>query len=269
MFSLAAGIAKKKVTKPSLTAFLMAIAAGGFIAIAFVFYITVMTGSASLAWGVSRFLGGVAFSLGLILVVLCGSDLFTSTVLTVIARVEGKISWFAMLKNWVVVYFGNMVGAGLFVSLIWFAQSHLNSGGGWGHTVLNVAQHKVHHSFGQAVALGILCNILVCLAVWMSYACRTVTDKVLVLVLPVAMFVASGFEHSVANMFMIPMGIVVKNFASPEFWTQINVMPELYSDLTISKYLFNNLIPVTIGNIIGGGVFVGLGFWLVDRSKES
>lgn len=269
MFSLAEEIGVKKVSKSSLTSLLLAISAGGFIAIAFIFYTTVVTGASELPWGVSRFLGGAAFSLGLIMVVLCGGDLFTSTVLTTIAKANKKITFGKMCKNWSVVYLGNMIGASLFVLLIWTAQTHMNASGAWGVTALNIAQHKIHHTFGQAVALGILCNVLVCMAVWMTYACRSVTDKILVLILPVAMFVATGFEHSVANMFMIPLGVVIQNFASPEFWSSVQSNAEYYSDLTVQNYVVKNLIPVTIGNIIGGGFLVGLGYFWIERTKSN
>lgn len=268
MTRLAEDAGTAKINKKPATTFLLAITAGVFIAIAFVFYTTAMTGTADVAWGISRLIGGIAFSLGLILVVVCGGDLFTSTVLTTLAKLNKRVSWFHMFRNWLIVYTGNMVGASIFVFLIWSAGVYLNAGGSWGETALKIAQHKVHHGFAEAVSLGILCNIMVCLAVWMTYACRTVTDKFLVLILPVAMFVATGFEHSVANMFMIPLGIVVKNFASPEFWTLIGAASETYSDLTVGNYLLKNLIPVTLGNIIGGGVFVALTYGKIYPKKK-
>ncbi len=143
MFSLALTVGEKKVAKRSLTSLLLAISAGGFIAIAFIFYTTAVTGASDLPWGISRIIGGVAFSLGLILVVVCGGDLFTSTVLTTVAKVSGKISLWKMIKNWMVVYFGNMVGAAFFVLLIWASKTYLNASGSWGTTALHIAQHKV------------------------------------------------------------------------------------------------------------------------------
>lgn len=268
MTRLAEEAGTTKINKKPATTFLLAMTAGAFIAIAFVFYTTAMTGTADMAWGISHLIGGIAFSLGLILVVVCGGDLFTSTVLTTLAKMNKRVSWFQMFRNWGIVYAGNMVGASIFVLLIWNAGVYLNAGGNWGHTVLNIAQHKIHHSFTEAVTLGILCNIMVCLAVWMTYACRTVADKFLVLVLPVAMFVATGFEHSVANMFMIPLGIVVKSSASVEFWNIIGVSREAFADLTVSNYLLKNLIPVTLGNIIGGGVFVALTYGKIYPKKK-
>lgn len=257
-----------KATKNPLQSFFLAITAGVFISIAFVFYTTVTTGAGDMPYGMSKFVGGLAFSLGLILVVICGGELFTSSVLTTVARASGRITTTQLLRNWVVVYFGNMIGALFFVTLIWIAQQHMTANGQWGINAMKIAQHKLHHNFAQAVVLGMLCNLLVCLATWMTFSCRTATDKVMVMLLPVAMFVASGFEHSIANMFMIPMGIVIQTFASPEFWTATGVDPSQFADLTISNFIFNNLIPVTIGNIIGGGFLVGMTYWIIHRRPE-
>ncbi len=254
-----------KATKDPRDSWLLAVTAGVFISIAFVFYTTVTTGSGEMPYGMARFIGGLAFSLGLILVVVCGGELFTSSVLTTVARASQRITTQQMLRNWIVVYFGNLCGALFFVACIWFAGQHLTADGAWGLNALNIAQHKLHHSFGQAVILGLLCNLMVCLATWMTYSCRSVADKILVMIFPVAMFVAAGFEHSIANMFMIPMGIVIHSFASPEFWLGLGVDPAQFADLTVSNFVFHNLIPVTLGNILGGGVLVGLSYWLIHR----
>nr|WP_278992455.1 formate transporter FocA [Plesiomonas shigelloides] len=268
MAKTAENVGVYKATKNQNQSFLLAIMAGVFISIAFVFYTTVMTGTGSVAWGLAKMVGGLAFALGLILVVLCGGELFTSTVLTLVAKASNRITWKQMFRNWGVVYVGNFVGAIFFVGLIWLAGQHMAADGQWGLTVLKTAQHKLHHSFTQAVALGVLANLMVCLAVWMTYAGRSVTDKILAMLLPVAMFVASGFEHSIANMFMIPMGIVIHSFASPEFWTAMNVDPAQFADLTVSHFVFNNLIPVTIGNIIGGALLVGMMNWVIFLRGE-
>ncbi|MDP2544157.1 formate transporter FocA [Photobacterium damselae subsp. piscicida] len=257
-----------KATKHPLQSFFLAITAGVFISIAFVFYTTVTTGAGDVAWGLSKFAGGLAFSLGLVLVVICGGELFTSSVLTTVARASGRITTMQLLRNWVIVYAGNFVGAIFFVACIWIAEQHMAGNGQWGINAMKIAQHKLHHDFSQAVMLGILCNLMVCLAVWMTFSCRSATDKVMVMILPVAMFVASGFEHCIANMFMIPMGIVIHAFAGPEFWTMTGVYPSQFADLTVSHFVMNNLIPVTIGNIIGGGFFVGMTYWIIHRRPE-
>ncbi|SMB30433.1 formate transporter [Serratia proteamaculans] len=252
-----------KATKHPLKTFYLAITAGVFISIAFVFYITATTGTAGVPFGLAKLVGGICFSLGLMLVVVSGADLFTSTVLIVIAKASGRISWCQLGANWLNVYIGNLIGALFFVALIWFSGEHMVANGQWGLNVLQTADHKLHHTFVEAVCLGILANLMVCLAVWMSYSGRSLMDKMFAMILPVGMFVASGFEHSIANMFMIPMGIVVKSFATPEFWQAVGATPEQFAHLTVSNFIIDNLIPVTIGNIIGGGLLVGLTYWVI------
>ncbi len=248
-----------KATKPVAKTIMLAITAGAFIAIAFIFYITVVS------QGGSKFAGAVCFSLGLILCVVLGGELFTSTTLTLVARAAGRITWAQMFRNWVLVYFGNLIGGLIMVALIIISSQYTSGEGQWGLVALNTAQHKLHHTFAEAVALGILCNLMVCLATWMAFGGRTMTDKALIMILPVAMFVASGFEHSIANMFMIPVGIAIHSVATPEFWQAIGADPAKYADLTVTNFIVKNLIPVTIGNIIGGGGMIGLTYWFIFR----
>ncbi|MCZ4058823.1 formate transporter FocA [Pantoea sp. LMR881] len=252
-----------KATKHPFTTFFLAITAGVFISIAFVFYITATTGSGVMPFGVAKLIGGICFSLGLMLVVVCGADLFTSTVLIVVAKASGRISWGQLARNWLNVYLGNLCGALFFVALMWFAGEHMLANGAWGLNVLQTADHKMHHTFIQAVCLGILANLMVCLAVWMSYSGRTLTDKLVVMILPVAMFVASGFEHSIANMFLIPFAIVIRDFSGPEFWQATGTSAAQFQTLSVNNFIFDNLIPVTLGNIIGGGLLVGLTYWVI------
>lgn len=251
-----------KATKKKELSFFLALTAGVFISLAFVFYITVTMGPAP-ATGVTKLAGGLCFALGLILVVICGADLFTSSVLTVMAKASGLINWRQLITNWIIVYVGNFVGAMLLVALIWFAGQAMNSNGQWGLNVLQTADHKMHHTFIEAVCLGILCNLMVCLAVWLSYSGRTLVDKIAALLLPIGMFVASGFEHSIANMFLIPLAIVIRNFSPDTFWQTLNTTPDRFSALTVTNFITDNLIPVTIGNIIGGGVLVGITYWMI------
>ncbi|RKS84644.1 formate transporter FocA [Orbus hercynius] len=260
MTALAEEIGNYKVNKHPYTTLFSAILAGVFISIAFVFYITATTGAAGAPYGLVKLVGGICFSLGLMLVVCCGADLFTSTVLTILPKMTHKVSWYKMLRNWLAVYFGNFIGAIFFVAVIWFSGQYTAANGQWGLNVLQTADHKLHHGFIEAVCLGFLANLMVCLAVWLSYAGRSLLDKMLIMILPVAMFVASGFEHSIANMFMIPMGIIINNFATPEFWQSIHLSPNAFSNITIEHFLINNLIPVTIGNILGG-LAVALSYW--------
>jgi len=252
-----------KATKHPFTTFFLAITAGVFISIAFAFYITATTGTATVPWGLAKLVGGICFSLGLMLVVVCGADLFTSTVLTVVAKASGRISWLQLARNWIIVYIGNFIGAIFFVVLIWFAGQYMVANGAWGLNVLQTADHKMHHTFIEAVCLGILANLMVCMAVWMSYSGRSLLDKMFAMVLPVAMFVASGFEHSIANMFLVPMAIIIKDFATPEFWQATGASADQFTHLTVSHFITDNLIPVTLGNIIGGGLLVGLTYWVI------
>lgn len=259
----AAEVGVAKATKSPKKSFLLAITAGIHIGIAFIFYTIATTGAGDMSWGMARFIGGLAFSLGLILVLVTGGELFTSSVLTIVARAGGKISWTSMFRNWGVVYLGNFVGALLLVLCMLVAKQYMFSDGQVGLNTMKIAQHKLHHDFSQAVALGIMCNVLVCLAIWMSYSGRSLTDKILVMILPVAMFVASGFEHCIANMFQVPMGIAIKNFAPEQFWQLTGANITDFADLTLSNFLINNLLPVTIGNIIGGAFCIGLFYWMI------
>ncbi|GAM55009.1 formate efflux transporter [Vibrio ishigakensis] len=263
MAERAAEAGASKAKKNQFKSFLLALTAGVHIGIAFVFYTVVTTGSADMAYGMSKLAGGLAFSLGLILVVITGGELFTSSVLTLVARASGRITWGELFKNWAVVYFGNFVGAITLVGIMMVTREYMSDAGQMGLNAMAISQHKLHHTFWQALALGVMCNLLVCLAVWMTYSARSLTDKILVLILPVAMFVASGFEHSIANMFQVPMAIAIKNFAPAEFWQMTGANIANYADLNVMGFVMNNLIPVTLGNIIGGGVFVGMYYWMV------
>jgi len=263
MAERAADIGVGKATKDPTKSFLLAISAGIHIGIAFVFYTIVTTGAGDLPWGITRVLGGLAFSLGLILVVVTGGELFTSSVLTLVARASGKITWGTLVKNWATVYIGNLIGALLLVACMLLTKQYMFDHGQVGLNAMAISQHKMHHGFIQAIALGIMCNVLVCIAVWMTFSGRTLTDKIAVLILPVAMFVSSGFEHCIANMFQVPLAIGIKTFAPAEFWTMTGANPADYVDLNMMDFLMNNLLPVTIGNIIGGGIFVGMWYWLI------
>ncbi len=247
-----------KASKKQYLSFLSAIASGLFIAMAFVFYTTTQTGAEPSHWGLTKLVGGLVFSLGVIMVVVCGTELFTSSTMSIIGRTTGKITTWQMLKNWIVVYFGNFMGSLFVVFLIWFGHQTMADHGQWGLTILKTAQHKIHHGWFEAFCLGILCNIMVCVAVWLSYAGKSLTDKAFIMILPIGLFVASGFEHCVANMFMIPMGMVTAHFSSPEFWQAIGANPEQFADLDFYHLVVKNLIPVTLGNIVGGGVVIGL-----------
>ena len=259
----------KKVKKPFAKSFSLAIFAGAFIAIAFVFYITVTTGAQGAPVGIIKLTGGLAFSLGLILVVVCGGELFTSTVLSTVAWAQGRFSTAKLLLCWGRVYLGNLVGASAMLALVITAQMYMNDGGEWGINAMKIAQHKLEHTWPQAFALGILCNLLVCLGTWMTFTTKDILAKTVLLILPVAMFVSSGFEHSIANMFMVPLGLSIKALSEPAFYIAHGYVAADFAHLTFSNFIFHNLIPVTLGNIVGGGVFVGIGYWLIEGKDKS
>lgn len=250
------GVAKANA-RPAQTLLLAALA-GAYIAIGAEFA-TIVGTDTSLGYGPTRLLMGVAFAVGLLLVVLAGAELFTGNVLIVVAWASRRVTATRLLRNWFLVYVGNMAGSLLIVGLVYVGRVWALDGQKVGVTALTVAATKTSLDPLQAVALGTLCNFLVCLAVWLTYSARTATDKLLALTLPVAAFVASGFEHSVANMYFIPLGILLRGQADI---VQLAGNPATLMNLTWDRFLTANLLPVTIGNIIGGAVMVGLAYWL-------
>lgn len=244
--------------------FPLSILAGAFISLGAIFCTVTLAGSSALPYGVARLAGGITFCLGLILVIVGGAELFTGNNLIVMAWASGRIKTSALLKNWVIVFLGNFVGSLLTALLMVTAKQYAFGGGSVGEMALKIAASKVSLGFAQAVALGILCNGLVCLAVWLTYSGRTATDKILAIVFPVTAFVAAGFEHSIANMYFIPYALFVKTF-DPAFVSGLGDKVHV-EGLTWGTFLFNNLLPVTIGNIIGGALMVGAVYWLVYRS---
>jgi formate transporter FocA len=256
------GVRKATLDLPS--SFTLAVLAGAFIALGAVFATTVVAGgSGTLPYGVVRLLAGTVFSLGLILVLVAGAELFTGNNLIVMAWASRRVSTGLLLRNWLVVYAGNFVGSIGTALLVYLGGQHAFGNGAVGAAALATANAKAGLGFVQAVALGTLCNALVCLAVWLTLSARSVADKVLAIVPPIAAFVAAGFEHSVANMFFIPSGLFIKAGAGEAFWTAIGKTAADYPNLTWHNFLVHNLVPVTIGNIIGGAVLVGIVYWFV------
>ncbi len=268
MMAEAEKFALSKAKKTSSMTLSLAVMAGAFIGLAFVFYITVTTGSANTGWGISRLAGGLAFSMGLIFIVICGGELFTSSVLSSISWANRQISFGKMLSVWGKVYIGNFIGAMFLLLMVTAAGLYQLDNGQWGLNALNIAQHKLHHSTVQAFSLGVLCNLLVCLAIWLTFSSANAMTKAAMTIMPVAMFVSTGFEHCVANMFMVPLGIVIQNFAPDSFWQQVGMTPAHYADLNVIKFITANLIPVTLGNIVGGSVLVGLANWSIYRRPQ-
>lgn len=246
----------KSVTDPSKI-FVLALLAGAFIAFAAVFF-TIVTHNSTLDPGITRSLGGLSFCLGLVLVVVAGAELFTGNNLLVMAYVDKKITLKQLAVNWMLVFVGNLVGSLGLVILIYFSDHWLMTNGAVGAKAVLIANDKVKLGFMAAFTRGILCNALVCLAVWLCFACHSVTDKILAIIFPITAFVAMGFEHSVANMYFIPAGIVAQ--FEPKVMQAVGNVD--LSQLNVIGFI-HNLIPVTLGNIVGGSFFVGMVYWFI------
>jgi formate transporter len=237
-------VGAKKATLPAVPTLALGLLAGAFIAFGAMFFTLVMTDN-PLGLGPGRLLGGLAFSLGLILVVVGGAELFTGNNLVVMAWADRKITTAQLARNWTLVYLANLAGAlATAVMVLWSGVLGIG-GGAVAETAIAIAQDKVALGLTEAFFRGILCNVLVCLAVWLCFAAHDVAGKVLAIVFPISAFVALGFEHSVANMYLIPIAML----AGAE-------------GVTVAGFLAN-LVPVTLGNIVGGGVFVALIYWLI------
>ena len=248
-----------KATNSFTKMFVLSLLAGGFIALGSQFYTFIIHDSVL----------SLGFTLGLILIIIGGAELFTGNTLTVMAYVQKKISFYLMLRNWVIVFAGNFLGALILVLLVYLAQQPLINDQLVGAKTILIANTKVNYSFLEAFMRGILCNILVVLAVWLSFGARSVTDKIAAIILPIAAFVTSGFEHSIANMYFIPMGILlVHRNIGFEQAEEILGYPINTDMLNWGSFIINNLIPVTLGNIVGGVLFVGLVYWFVYLKDE-
>jgi len=259
---IAAKVENVGVTKANMPLYRMAalsVLAGSFIALGATFFLTVTT-EGKAGFGVGQLLGGLVFSLGLILVVIAGAELFTGNNLLVMAMVSGKIRVRLLLRNWAVVFLGNLVGALAIAALAFLAEHYTSAGNAVGVRALTVGAAKTSLPFMVAFSRAILCNVLVCLAVWLAFGARTVTDKILAIIFPISGFVAMGFEHSIANMFFIPYAIWLKG--NEAIVTAANLAPAKLEALNWSGFL-HNLIPVTLGNIVGGAVLVGFIYWVV------
>lgn len=235
-----AGIAKSQLQ--SFPLLLLSVLAGAYIALGALLY-TLVVADSSFGAGPTRLLGGLVFSLGLVLVVIAGAELFTGNALMVVSWLDRKISGKLLLRNWVIVYFDNFIGALLIAVLV--VLSGILNPETLATKMTEIAEAKLDLSATEALFRGVLCNMLVCLAVWMSFAARTVTGKVAVILLPIAAFVGIGFEHSVANMYVFPVSMIGG-----------------FIDWNLTG-AFLNLLFVTIGNIIGGGLLVAAVYWAI------
>ena len=235
------GVGKARL--PLLTVALLGVLAGAFIGLGALMF-TLVASDASLGFAASRLLGGLVFSLGLVLVTVAGAELFTGNNLLAMAWAGGRISTAELLTNWAVVCTANFVGAAGLALLVWWSGHAALNHGEVGRTVIRIATTKAGLPLGEAFFRGVLCNVLVCMAVWMGLAGRSVTDKVIATVFPISAFVAAGFEHSIANMYFFPRAFL------------------LGAPLEASDML-RNLLPVIAGNIVGGSVLVALVYWVV------
>lgn len=247
----------KKANLPVLTSLMLAVIAGGSIGLGALYY-TVVVSDAGLSFAAARVMGGLVFSLGLVIVIVGGAELFTGNNLIVMAWASGDVSTSQMLRNWVVVYFGNLIGAiGLAVLIL--LSHHLDMNGGRvGLSILSTAAAKIQPDAMTLFFKGVLCNLLVCLAVWLAYAGRSVTDKIVALILPISAFIAAGFEHCVANMYFLPLA-----------WLMVrtgNVPPDFDASAITMAGIIHNLVPVTLGNIVGGAGLVGAMYWTIYRT---
>ena len=252
-------IGVNKARMPVSKVIMLAILAGAFISLGAMYYTVVMT-DPSPSWGAAKMLGGIAFSLGFILVVIAGAELFTGNNLIVMAWANRLISGSEILRNWVLVYIGNMIGAFITLLMVYlsgYLHAHDNQ---VGVTAIGIALHKVDHTFIEAFFLGVFCNALVCLASWMTYAARSVTDKILSILMPISAFVAMGFEHCIANMFMIPLGIIASLDTAI---TQAGSFTDQNLILLNTQGFMSNIVPVTLGNIVGGAGLVAFIYYFI------
>jgi formate transporter len=246
----------KKANMPFVPSFMLAVVAGGSIGLGALYY-TIVASDPDLSFATVRVVGGLAFSLGLAIVLVGGAELFTGNNLIVMAWASGKISTRDVLRNWVIVYCGNLVGSIGLVILVLFSHHTDMNNGRIGLSILNTAVGKIGPDVVTLFFKGVLCNLLVCLGVWLAYAGRSVTDKIVGLILPISAFVAAGFEHCIANMYFLPLAwlLTITDKLPPGFDASL---------ITIGG-IVHNLIPVTLGNIVGGAALVGFVYWTIYR----
>jgi formate transporter len=247
----------KKTNLPFLASFMLSMVAGGGIGLGALYY-NIVASDAGLGFAATRVLGGLVFSLGLALVLVGGAELFTGNNMIIMAWASGKVSTRQMLRNWVIVYIGNFVGSMGLVVLVFFSHHMDMNGGRVGLSILNTAVAKISPDAVTLFFKGILCNLLVCWAVWLAYAGRSVTDKIIALILPISAFVAAGFDHCVANMYFLPLAWLLANTGS--------VPADFDASLITIPGIMHNLVPVTLGNIVGGAGFVGFVYWVIYRA---
>jgi formate transporter len=271
----------RRAAMDPVTLLVLSVLGGAFISFGAIFATTVSAGSiavtsadgatafsAGLPYGIVRLLTGLVFTLGLILIVVGGAELFTGNNLIVMAWASGKVTTQGILANWVIAFAGNFIGAICTAVLMFYTTQYTFGAGAVGLAALTTAHAKTSLDFIPALTLGIMCNALVCLAVWMCFSARTTIDRALSVIPPITAFVAAGFEHSIANIYFIPMGLFIKAGAPDSFWTAIGKTAADFPNLTWGNFLAGNLLPVTIGNIIGGSIMVAAVYWFVYLRKK-
>lgn len=254
------GVAKTRYALPKLM--MLAILAGAFVGFGSLFSLVVTAGAEGvLPYGVTRLLGGVAFSLGLILIIVGGAELFTGNNLMVMACASGKVRVSEVLRAWAFVYVGNFIGAVGLALLVFLAAGYGHGAGSVGRAVLVSADAKMALPALQSLIHGLLANVLVCLATWLCFSARSTADKILAIVPPIAAFSAAGFEHSIANMYLLALALLTKLGAPPEFWISLGQAKADFAHIN-AVLMFKNLFWVTLGNMIGGGL-VGIAYWFI------
>jgi formate transporter len=269
MAEKAVQVGVKKAQADFFSLLVLGVLAGAFIGLGAVFATSVTAATKdAVPFGIVKLVTGLAFTLGLILVIVGGAELFTGNNLITMAFASGKVSLLQLLRNWVIVYVGNFIGSFATAVILVLSKQYAQGGGAVGLNALTVGEAKTSLEFVQAIALGIMCNALVCMAVWLCFGARGTADKIFAIIPPIAAFVAAGFEHSVANMYYIPVALLIKSSGDTAFFAAIKHVPEDFAHLTWQNFFVANLLPVTIGNIIGGGVMVGLVYWFIYLRKR-
>jgi formate transporter len=265
-----------------VTLLVLSILAGAFVSFGALFATTVTAGTAAISspdgtvvfssglpYGIGRLLTGLVFSAGLIMVIIAGAELFTGNNIIVMAWASRKVTTRDLLLNWIFTFAGNFAGAILTAGLMFYTTQYTFGNGAVGLVALSTASAKSSLAFVPALTLGIMCNALVCLAVWMCFSARTNIDRVVTAIPPIAAFAAAGFEHCIANVYFIPLGLFIKAGAPESFWRAIGKTAADFPELTWRNFFVGNLIPVTIGNAIGGSLMVAAVYWFVYLRKNS
>ena len=251
-------IGAAKARLPLLSMLMLSVLAGAFIGLGALYYVVVKS-DAALGFAATQVLGGVAFSLGLILVVVAGAELFTGNNLLAMAWADSRITTLELLRSWVIVCVGNLIGASGLALIVFLSNHPQMNHGAIADSYIEIAAAKIAMPFWTAFFSGVLCNVLVCMAVWMSFAGRSVIDKIIAIVFPISAFVAAGFEHSVANMYLIPLAMLLQTFGNVE---------TAAATITWTGFV-GNLLPVILGNIVGGSVLVGFIYHVIYRRIDT